>query len=80
MLRCAGDAMRATLIVAWHVAARSKGRTLVRRLEYDLPPAEGESQAESNRRRDRHRKREEAAIRDLHKWCVGGLPSYDSES
>ena len=39
---------------------------------YDLPPAAGESQAESNRRRERHRKREEAAIRDLHRWCVGG--------
>ena len=42
---------------------------------YDLPPAAGESHAESERRRQRHRKREEAAIRDLHKWCVGGLPS-----
>ena len=39
---------------------------------YDLPPAAGESQAESNRRRERHRKREEAAIRDLRRWCVGG--------
>ena len=37
---------------------------------YDLPPAAGESQAESNRRRERHRKREEAAIRDLHRWCA----------
>jgi len=44
-------------------------------VEYDLPPAAGESHAESERRRQRHRKREEAAIRDLHKWCVGGLPS-----
>ena len=52
-----------------------QGDELSTSVEYDLPPAEGESQAESNRRRDRHRKREEAAIRDLHKWCVGGLPS-----
>ena len=50
-----------------------QGDELSTSVEYDLPPAEGESQAESNRRSDRHRKREEAAIRDLHKWCVGGL-------
>ena len=31
MLRCAGVATRATLIVAWHAAARSRGTSLVRR-------------------------------------------------
>ena len=41
-----------------------QGDELSTSVEYDLPPAEGESQVESNRRRDRHRKREEAAIRD----------------
>ena len=50
----------------------TQGEELSTSVEYDMPPAAGESQAESNRRRERHRKREEAAIRDLHRWCVGG--------
>jgi len=34
-------------------------------VEYDLPPAAGESHAESERRRQRHRKREDSRAKSI---------------